>query len=77
MPGGFGTLEEMFEVLAWQTLKLHDKPIVLLNIKGFYDQLLGFLDHAVAHGMLKQKSREILLVANTVDEALTTLGITT
>lgn len=76
MPGGFGTLEEMFEVLAWQTLKLHDKPIVLLNIRGFYDQLLGFLDYAVAQGMLKQKSREILLVANTVEQALALLDIT-
>jgi uncharacterized protein (TIGR00730 family) len=75
MPGGFGTLEEMFEVLAWQTLKLHDKPIVLLNINGFYDQLLAFLDHTVAQGMLKPKSREILLVATTVDEALAVLNI--
>ena len=65
----------MFEVLAWQTLKLHNKPIVLLNISGFYDQLLAFLDHAVAQGMLKQKSREILLVANSVEEALTVLRI--
>ncbi|MEO8734995.1 MAG: TIGR00730 family Rossman fold protein [Edaphobacter sp.] len=77
MPGGFGTLEEMFEVLAWQTLKLHNKPIVLLNINGFYDQLLGFLDHAVRHGMLKQTSREILLVANTVKDALAMLEIGT
>lgn len=75
LPGGFGTLEEMFEVLAWQTLKLHDKPVVLLNINGFYDQLLGFLDHAVAQGMLKEKSREILLVANNVEEALAALKI--
>lgn len=75
LPGGFGTLEEMFEVLAWQTLKLHDKPIVLLNINGFYDQLLGFLDHAVADGMLKQKSREILLVAGSVEAALDVLRI--
>src|SRR6185437_7911473 len=76
MPRGFGTLEEMFEVLAWQTLKLHTKPILLLNINGFYDQLLAFLDHAVAQGMLKQKSREILLVANTVEQALALLDIT-
>jgi uncharacterized protein (TIGR00730 family) len=68
LPGGFGTFEEMFEVLAWQTLKLHQKPIVLLNINGFYDRLLTFLDHCVAEGMLKPKNREILLVANTVDE---------
>ena len=75
LPGGFGTLEEMFEVLAWQTLKLHTKPIVLLNINGFYDQLLGFLDHAVEQGMLKQQSRKILLVANSVEEAFTQLNI--
>jgi hypothetical protein len=76
MPGGFGTLEEMFEVLAWQTLRLHDKPIVLLNINGFYNKLLGFLDHAVTEGMLKQKSREILLVASSVEETLAVLSIT-
>jgi uncharacterized protein (TIGR00730 family) len=73
LPGGFGTFEEMFEVLAWQTLKLHHKPIMLLNINGFYDQLLAFLDYCVTEGMLKQKNREILLVANTVDEAIATL----
>jgi uncharacterized protein (TIGR00730 family) len=75
LPGGFGTFEEMFEVLAWQTLKLHQKPILLLNLNGFYDKLLAFLDHCVAEGMLKPKSREILLVANTVEQALNLLGI--
>ncbi len=70
LPGGFGTLEEMFEVLAWQTLKLHYKPTVLLNVNCFYDHLLSFLDHAVAQGMLKQKNRNNLLVATTVEEAL-------
>jgi uncharacterized protein (TIGR00730 family) len=74
LPGGFGTLEEVFEVLAWQTLKLHAKPILLLNTNGFYDKLLEFLDHAVEQGMLKRKSREIVLVAGTVDEALALLG---
>jgi uncharacterized protein (TIGR00730 family) len=76
LPGGFGTLEELFEVLAWHTLKLHAKPILLLNIRGFYDKLLTFLDHCVAEGMLKPKSRELLLVANTVEEALDFLQIT-
>ena len=75
MPGGFGTLEEMFEVLAWQTLRLHNKPIVLLNIHGFYDRLLAFLDHAVAEGMLKRKSREILLVAGSVHDVFPLLKI--
>ena len=73
LPGGFGTFEELFEVLAWHTLKLHAKPVVLLNINGFYDQLIAFLDHCVAEGMLKPKNREVLRVANTVEGALAIL----
>jgi uncharacterized protein (TIGR00730 family) len=73
LPGGYGTLEEMFEVLAWQTLKLHSKPTLLLNVDGFYDHLLAFLDYAVTQGTLKQKNRDNLLVATTVEEALTLL----
>jgi uncharacterized protein (TIGR00730 family) len=69
LPGGFGTLEEMFEVLAWQTLKIHDKPVVLLNVDGFYDKLLEFLDGCETEGMLRG-NRGILLVANNVEEAL-------
>ena len=45
LPGGTGTLEEMFEVWTWGQLGFHDKPIAVLNVRGFYDQLLGFLDH--------------------------------
>jgi uncharacterized protein (TIGR00730 family) len=73
LPGGFGTFEELFEVLAWHTLKLHAKPVVLLNINGFYDQLISFLDHCVAEGMLKPKNREVLLVANSVEDAVAQL----
>ena len=76
LPGGFGTFEELFEVLAWQTLKLHAKPVLLLNVNGFYDGMLRFLDHCVAQGMLREKNRAILLVAKTVDEALRMLGVT-
>jgi uncharacterized protein (TIGR00730 family) len=75
LPGGFGTLEELFEVLAWQTIGIHAKPIILLNTNGFYDKLLAFLDHALAEGMMSPKKREILLVANTVDELLAILHI--
>ena len=75
LPGGFGTFEELFEVLAWQTLKLHAKPILLLNTHGFYDKLLTFFDYCVEQGMLKPKNREIVLVAETVDEALRLLGL--
>lgn len=74
MPGGFGTFEELFEVLAWQTLKLHTKPVVLLNVGGFYDSMLSFLDVCEREGMLRG-NRHYLLVANTVDEALGMAGL--
>jgi uncharacterized protein (TIGR00730 family) len=70
LPGGFGTFEELFEVLAWHTLNIHGKPILLLNVNGFYDKLLVFLDHCVVEGMLKPKSRELLRVAENVEDAL-------
>jgi uncharacterized protein (TIGR00730 family) len=74
LPGGFGTLEEMFEVLAWQTLKIHAKPVVLLNVAGFFDKMLTFLDDCDAAGMLRG-NRGILLVANTSEEALRLCGV--
>ena len=75
LPGGYGTFEELFEVLAWQTLKIHDKPIVLLNTLGFYDKMLDFLDHSLAQGMMTPAKREILLVAQTVSEVFELLKI--
>jgi uncharacterized protein (TIGR00730 family) len=74
LPGGFGTFEEMFEVLAWQTLKIHSKPVVLLNTERFYDKMLEFLDVCDAEGMMRG-NRKILLVADTVDEALALTGV--
>jgi hypothetical protein len=75
LPGGYGTFEELFEVLAWQSLKIHSKPVVLLNVNGFYDTLLAFLDQCVAKGMLKPRFRAAAQVATTVDEAMALLGI--
>ena len=69
LPGGFGTFEELFEVLAWQTLKLHAKPVVLLNVAGFYDTMLTFLDTCEREGMLRG-NRGALLVAESIEEAL-------
>ncbi|MDE1160721.1 MAG: TIGR00730 family Rossman fold protein [Acidobacteriaceae bacterium] len=74
MPGGFGTLEELYEVLAWQTLKIHAKPVVLLNVAGFYDTMLEFLDVCDREGMLRG-NRHRLLVATTVEEALQLCGV--
>ena len=75
LPGGFGTFEELFEVLAWQTLKLHSKPIILLNTLSFYDGMLSFLDHSLAEGMMTPVKREILLVAETVEAIFPLLGL--
>ncbi len=69
LPGGFGTLEELFEVLAWQTLKLHTKPVILLNVAGFYDKMLAFLDTCEQEGMLRG-NRGVLLEAGSVEQAL-------
>ena len=75
LPGGFGTFEELFEVLAWQTLKIHAKPVFLLNVNGFYDKLLVFLDHCVAEGMLKEKNRRVIHVSKSVPELIEMLGL--
>ena len=69
LPGGFGTFEELFEVLAWQTLKLHSKPVILVNVLGFYDTMLAFLDVCEREGMLRG-NRGILLVVDSVGEAM-------
>lgn len=75
LPGGFGTFEELFEVLAWQTLRIHAKPVLLLNVNGFYDKLLAFLDGCVEEGMLKEKNRCIINVADNVPQLLAMLGL--
>jgi uncharacterized protein (TIGR00730 family) len=69
-PGGLGTLEELFEVLTWSQLGLHDKPCALLDVLGYYDHIAGFLDHAVAEGFLRPDSRAMLLVGDEPAELL-------
>lgn len=59
-PGGMGTLDELFEILTWKQLGLHAKPIAILNINGYYDDLLKFLDHAVSQGLIKEADRKLL-----------------
>jgi uncharacterized protein (TIGR00730 family) len=70
MPGGIGTLEELFEAYTWAQLGLHDKPIGLLNVDGFYDGLLTFLHHLVDQRFLKSEQSTLLLQASTPDELL-------
>jgi uncharacterized protein (TIGR00730 family) len=62
MPGGIGTMEEFFEVLSWAQLGIHEKPCGLLNVCGYYDPLIQFLDHAVGEDFIKPKHRALLVV---------------
>ena len=62
MPGGIGTLEELFETLTWAQLGFHEKPIGLLNVAGFYDPLIEFLRHQTSQGFLRIEHKDLLLV---------------
>lgn len=62
MPGGIGTMEEFFEVLSWAQLGIHNKPCALLNVAGYYDRLIQFVDHALDHDFVKPKHRALLVV---------------
>jgi len=64
LPGGIGTFEELFEVWTWGQLGYHRKPCAVLNVAGFYDGLLGFLDGVTRHGFVRENHRRMLLVAN-------------
>lgn len=70
LPGGYGTLEEYFEMLAWAQLGLHREPIALLNVAGFYDGLLTQADTMLASGFLKPAHREMMLASATIEGAL-------
>ena len=70
LPGGFGTLEEFFEMLTWGQLGLHQKPIAILNIEGFYDLLNEFVQTMVDKGFLKELNQQMLLVSDNIEELL-------
>jgi uncharacterized protein (TIGR00730 family) len=70
LPGGFGTLEEVFEMVTWAQLGLHQKPIGILNINGFYDDLIRMIEKMVARQFLKQENYEMLLVHHRLPELL-------
>jgi uncharacterized protein (TIGR00730 family) len=70
LPGGIGTLDELFEAWSWNVLGYHKKPFCLLNVEGFWDGLIEFIDHATESGFLSRQRRAQLLIADTPDQAL-------
>jgi uncharacterized protein (TIGR00730 family) len=68
LPGGYGTSDELFEILTWAQLGIHRKPVAILNVNGFFTPLLAWLDHIVGEGLLRPKHRELLLVTDTVPD---------
>lgn len=76
IPGGFGTFDELFEMLTWLQLGLHSKPIGLLNYKGFFDLLLKQLDLMVEKGFLRPSNKELITVNESYESLLTTLSKT-
>ena len=70
LPGGYGTLEELLEVVTWAQLGLHAKPCILINTAGYWDGLLAFLDTAVEAGFLQARNRALLRVAANAEEAV-------
>ncbi|XP_062213084.1 probable cytokinin riboside 5'-monophosphate phosphoribohydrolase LOGL5 isoform X1 [Phragmites australis] len=73
LPGGYGTLEELLEVITWAQLGIHSKPVGLLNVDGYYDSLLSFIDKAVDEGFITPAARHIIVSAHTAHELLAKL----
>ena len=70
LPGGAGSLDEFFEVLTWAQLNLHQKPIVLLNVEGYWDPLIGLIDHVIEQGFADASLRELMTVCTSVEDTV-------
>ncbi|KAG4214279.1 hypothetical protein ERO13_A01G111600v2 [Gossypium hirsutum] len=70
LPGGYGTLEELLEVITWAQLGIHDKPVGLLNVDGYYNSLLSFIDKAVDEGFIAPAARSIIVSAQTAQDLM-------
>lgn len=75
LPGGFGTMEEFFEILTWGQIGLHKKPIGILNINGYYDHLLGLIDRMIEEELLNEKHKEIILVSDSIEDLISQMNL--
>ena len=63
LPGGFGTLEELLEIITWAQLGIHRKPVGILNVGGYFDALIQLIDHAIGEGFIKPSQRDLIVTA--------------
>ncbi|MFT3926900.1 MAG: TIGR00730 family Rossman fold protein [Myxococcales bacterium] len=75
LPGGYGTLDEIFEALTWAQVGIHQKPCALLNVDGFFDSLIEYLDHATSEGFIRPMHRPMLLVETDFERLLDRLQL--
>ena len=70
LPGGFGTLDETFEIITWRQLRLHDKPIVVIDVDGYWRPLLRLIDHVIGRGFARPEYRGLFTVVNDVNDVI-------
>ena len=75
LPGGFGTMEELFEILTWAQLSLHKKPIGILNINGYYDPLIQLIEKMIDEHLLKNEYKGILLISDSIEDLLSQMNL--
>lgn len=75
LPGGCGTMDEMFEILTWRQICLHDKPIIIFNHLGYWDHLIALLENIISHGFARPETRDMFEVVNDFDALKTRLGL--
>jgi uncharacterized protein (TIGR00730 family) len=74
LPGGIGTLDEMFEIVSWKQLKLHDKPVLLVDVDGYWAPLCVLLDHIITNGFARPEARGLLCIVPTIAALIATLA---
>lgn len=75
LPGGFGTMEELFEILTWAQLNLHQKPVGVLNINGYYDALIQLVETMIAAGLLNEQYKGMLLISDSIEDLISQMNL--